>query len=346
MLFKRAENFQAYLKGAFYGNAGSGKTYTTSLVAIGIAKHESNGKRKPVMFLDTEAGSDFIIPLFKKNEVELQVAKTRAFKDLLEAVKIAEKEASVLIIDSQTHFWEEIQKAYKKAVGRKRLMIGDWGEVKAKWNEFTTAYLNSKVHIILCGRARDILDWETGEDDRKELVKKGTMMATEKNLAYEPSLMVEMVREFIDREDKRLEGRAWNHTGYVVKDRSGILEGKKIINPTFADVKPFFDYLNIGGKHVGVDTERESSEIFKDDEGRDVAFTKKTKAILMEELSGAFQIWIPGQGKEEKQKRASLSQEIFGTTSFLAIENLSIKEIKEGLKTLNKKLQEKEDAKS
>jgi len=344
MLFKRAENLQAYLKGALYGNAGSGKTYTASLLAIGISKHESNGKRKPVMFLDTETGSDFVIPLFKKNEVELQVAKTRAFKDLLEAVRVAEKEASVLIIDSQTHYWEEIQKAYKKAVGRKRLTIGDWGEVKAKWSEFTNLYLNSRVHIILCGRARDILDWETGEDDRKELVKKGTMMATEKNLAYEPSLMVEMCREFIDREDKRLEGRAWNHTGYVVKDRSGILEGKSFVNPTFNDIKPFFDYLNIGGKHLGVYTDRESSEIFKDEEGRDVAWTKKTKAILMEEIKGAFDIWLPGQGKEEKQKKATLSKEVFGTTSFLAIENLSIKEIKEGMDKLNQKLQEKKDA--
>ena len=346
MLFKTADNCQAYMKAAFYGGAGAGKSYTSSLVAIGIAKHESNGKSKPVFFLDTETGSDFLIPLYKKNEVELKVSKTRAFKDLLEAVKIAEKEASVLIIDSQTHFWTEIQNAYKKAVGRKRLTIGDWGEVKGKWNEFTDLFLNSRVHIILAGRARDILDWQIGEDDRKELVKSGTQMATEKNLAYEPSLMVEMVREFIDREDKRLEGRAWNHSGFVVKDRSGILEGKKFINPTFNDIKPFFDYLNIGGKHIGVDTERESSAIFKDDEGRDVAFTKKTKAILMEEIKGMYDMFMPGMGKEEKQKKAELNKEMFGTTSFLAIENLSIKEIKEGMKKLNIKLGEKKNATS
>jgi len=336
-MFKPATNLQAFMKAALFGGAGSGKTYTSSLIAIGIVKYLIEilkQKNKPVYMVDTETGSDFVIPLFKKNGIDLETWKTRAFKDLLESVKIAEENASVLLIDSQTHFWEEIQSAYKKAVGRKRILISDWGLLKEKWNQFTTLFLNSKVHIILCGRAKDILEWETADDDSKNLVKTGTTIATEKNLAYEPSLMIEMIREYIPREDKRLEGRAWDHAAYVVKDRSGILEGKKFINPGFKEIKPFFDYLNVGGEHFAVDTKSESSQIFKDEEERDYNFIRKQKAILMEEIKGVFDINIPGQGKEEKQKKAALSDKIFGTTSFIAIESLDLNVIKKGVSDL------------
>ncbi|MDK1063146.1 ATP-binding protein [Cronobacter sakazakii] len=89
------------------GFAGDGKTYTASELAIGLVllmrqRGLAMGD-KPVMFLDTETGSDWVKPRFDAENIELYTAKTRAFVDLLAAVNEAEQSGSVLIIDSISH---------------------------------------------------------------------------------------------------------------------------------------------------------------------------------------------------------------------------------------------------
>ena len=70
---------QAYLKMGIYGNAGSGKTYTASQVARGLALYlkEKTGKQPPVAFLDTETGSTWVEPLFKEHGVDFGTKKAR-----------------------------------------------------------------------------------------------------------------------------------------------------------------------------------------------------------------------------------------------------------------------------
>ena len=88
-IFKKAENQQAYLKAGILGFPGSGKTFTAAHLALGIAKKVGN--KKPVVFLDTEAGSDYLIPVFEKAGIELLTNKSRAFLDLLAGVREAEQ---------------------------------------------------------------------------------------------------------------------------------------------------------------------------------------------------------------------------------------------------------------
>src|SRR6185503_10075486 len=57
----------------------------------------------------------------------------------------------------------------------------------------TDFYLNSKLHIIICGRAGFDYDYEENEEtQRKELIKTGIKMKTEGEFGFEPSLLVEM----------------------------------------------------------------------------------------------------------------------------------------------------------
>ena len=111
-LFKPAEPEVAYLKMGIYGGQGSGKTRTATEVAIGLFKHTK--AKKPVYFLDSETGSDYVRPIFAKHKVPFHNAKSRAFSDLLIAMDEAEREASVFICDSVTHFWDELIESYKK----------------------------------------------------------------------------------------------------------------------------------------------------------------------------------------------------------------------------------------
>ena len=105
-IFNKAQNQMAFLKCGIQGMAGSGKSFTATKIATGLHKYIK--ATKPVYFLDTETGSDFLIKEFEKENVPLFVAKTRAFTDLVYSVDEAEKEAEILIIDSITHFWCEL----------------------------------------------------------------------------------------------------------------------------------------------------------------------------------------------------------------------------------------------
>ncbi|MDD3690319.1 MAG: hypothetical protein PHI81_09845, partial [Synergistaceae bacterium] len=78
-------NTKPYFKAAFEGFAGSGKTYTASLVAIGI--HKRIKSTKPVIIFDTEKASKFLKNIFQENGIELLVREARSLADLKETMR-------------------------------------------------------------------------------------------------------------------------------------------------------------------------------------------------------------------------------------------------------------------
>ena len=60
-LLKKAKPEMAYLKAGIYGEAGSGKTFTSTLIAIGLHGHIKSDK--PVAFLDTVSISINLHPI-------------------------------------------------------------------------------------------------------------------------------------------------------------------------------------------------------------------------------------------------------------------------------------------
>ena len=138
-LFKPAKNESAFLKLGLMGGTGSGKTYTACLVACGVVEMARERKLpyagKPVMFVDSENGSDYVADVFADADIELMVAKTKSFSDLCTAIREAEREASFLVIDSVSAYWEEWKSTYQKQKGRSRLQFEDFAAIKTKWRE-------------------------------------------------------------------------------------------------------------------------------------------------------------------------------------------------------------------
>jgi AAA domain len=326
-LFKPAENTMAYFKAGFMGEAGSGKTHTATLTAIGLVQHlrklKIKGSEKPVYFLDTEQGSAWVKPMFDDAGIELRVAKTRAFKDLVAAVKEAEANGSVLLIDSISHFWEDLQNSYMRRRSEQlkrpynRLEFQDWGILKRMWREFSDLYVNSSLHCILCGRLAFEYEQETNEQGRKEINKSGVKMAAEKGLGYEPNMLVWMERR-TDLASKHVE-----RTAIVLKDRSQRLDGEQFPNPTFATFLPHIDFLTLGGRHEGVDTSRTSEDMIPDD---DVPLADRKhikREIVVEELDALLaEHGLAGTATDVKQKRAALIKKHFKATSRAEIEKL------------------------
>ncbi len=338
-MFKEAKNLQAYLKMGLMGFAGSGKTWTSGLIAIGIYHRlkQKNKDVKPVYFMDTETGSDFLVPMFKDEEIPFFATKTLAFSDLLKGVKIAEKEASVLIIDSVSHFWKDLIDSYLKKKGRERLYFPDWGPLKKWWGEFTDIYLNSKIHIIICGRAAYTYAFFEDQDGAKQLETTGTKMKAETEFGYEPSLLVEMVRE--KKKSDRIEAQLWDHKAYILKDRTSLLEGKTFINPDFKSFEPVFDYLNIGGEHVGVEKSDETVKLFKKNTNENWEWIKKQKDIILEEIQGELVNIYPSQGVADKKAKQEMLFNAFMTRSWTKICDKRLEELQEGLLWIKEKLE-------
>jgi hypothetical protein len=331
-MLKKAENKMAYAKVGLYGEAGSGKTYTAAQIAIGL--HQFAKLDKPVGMFDTEPAASFIIPYFKKAGIEFLVYdESRALKDLMAFMDEAEAACSVVIIDSITHVWRDTQESYLKRINQTRkdqnkrplasLEFQHWRPIKSAWADFTDRYLSSKVHCIVCGRAGSVYEYQENDNGKKELITVGTKMATEKEMGYEPSLLIEMIKAF--------EGGKLVNQAFVEKDRADLLNGKLIDRPDFNKLRSHFEFLNLGGQHFGSMHEKDSTEMFNEEGDDNWTYEKRQREIWGEEIKSLLiEHGLDGSSQEVKQRRVKLLKDVFGTGSWTAIESRQSEKIKEG----------------
>jgi hypothetical protein len=288
----------------------------------------------PVMFLDTETGSDWVAPKFAEHNIELFTAKTRAFKNLIPAVKEAENSGSILIIDSISHFWRELTESYAEKKGRKYgLQFQDWGWLKQQWGLFTDIFVNSQAHIIMCGRAGYEYDFFEQEGGKKELEKTGIKMKAETETGYEPSILV-LMEKHMDMETKTT-----YRTASVLKDRADLIDSCVFRNPTFEDFLPHITFLNLGGKQLGVDTAENSKDMVSPDGKSEWQLKKEQKDIVLDEIQCLLTKFYPSTTKEDKQKKADYVEEYFGSRSWKRIETYSLESLKDGYNRLHLQLE-------
>lgn len=327
-LFKDIES-PTHLKAGIFGFAGSGKTFTSALLAIGLWKklNALNGYNKPVFFVDSETGSSYIKTLFNKANVPVQGIKTRAFVTLMAAMREAIAGDHILLIDSISHFWQEIMRAYLKKNNLTRLRLRDFVPLKEEWSAFPTLYLNSPIHIIMAGRAG--YDWgeenDDEEDGKKKLVKTGTKMKAEGDLGYEPTLLIEMEHVHADSSI----GSSFINRAFVIKDKFDVLKGKSFDMPRFEDFAPHIDMLAIGGVPPTIDTETSSSDMMISHNG--ISKRLKERDILIEELWENLPLHFNIRTDIGKAEGAKFLQETFGMLSKTGIEGLSNEVIQAGL---------------
>ncbi|MGE0799894.1 MAG: AAA family ATPase [Lautropia sp.] len=328
-LFAQATNTQAYLKAGIMGFAGDGKTYTATEIAIGLVElmraRKLEAGDKPVMFLDTETGSDWVKPRFDAINIPLFTAKTRAFVDLLSAIREAEASGSLLIIDSISHFWRNLTEEYAERKNRRNgLKFEDWAWLKSEWGKFTDLFVNSKCHIIMCGRAGYEYDFFENENGKKELEKTGVKMKAETETGYEPSILILMQKH----QDEAKDGtrRIWRRAT-VLKDRSTRIDGHTFDNPTFRHFLPHIEFLNLGGIHVGVDTTRNSSELFADDGEPRWQKERRAKEIALDEIAEVLSKHFPGSTTDAKKSKADALESVFASRSWERIKTFDFETV-------------------
>ena len=331
---------QGYLKAGFLGMAGSGKTRTSVELACGIRDYlKLDG---PVAMYDTEGGSEYIAALVQQRTGKALLGhRSRSLADLIAMTRECEEQGvSALIVDSITHVWREVGEAYLKqtndALARKnkpkkiRMEFQDWAQIKAKWAEWPDLYLNSKLHIIICGRAGFEWDFETREDGTKELIKTGTKMKVESEFGFEPSLLVEM-EKFQIRDGENKLTKAFVRKATVLKDRFDVIDGNSADNPTFEFFQPHVALLTPGA-HAPVDVVP-NTDLGVDSSAEDAyQRERRDRVILCERVQAAMLERWPGQTAADKKAKVDALKAAFGTTSWTEVETRrSAAQLREGL---------------
>jgi hypothetical protein len=347
-LLKPAVVEQSAAKVGVFGRQGSGKTTTAALIAIGLSK--TYHKNAPVAFLDTENGSDYLVPIFEAEGVQLLVVKSRSFKDMRGALTEAEQAGCcAYLVDSYTHPWQELTQTFKEKSKRKKLEFHHMDALKTLWRGWTDQFLNSPLHCIVSGRLG--FEWGEGEDGDgdSKLIKLGTKMKGETEAGYEPSLLIEM--EAVQESDARLKANRQKrgtivHHCYVLKDRWRALNGRtfafKDINQykpgdykkVYDAFAPHWSKLAIGTTQRAVDPSRTSETMLGSDGETEFQRRAKRVQIALEEVKEiASSIW-PGQDAASKKARQHVLEGLFGTLSWTAVEGKPLGELEDAVVVL------------
>lgn len=321
-------NTKPFFKAAFQGFAGSGKTYTAALVAIGL--HKRIGSKKPVIVFDTEESAKFLKPLFSKNGIEALVKASRSLADLKTTFEAMRQGAGdILIIDSISHIWENFLDSYKQKVRRTSLEFRDWGVIKPSWKaEFSDPFVRDPYHVLMTGRAGYEYENEKNEETgKREIYKSGVKMKVEGETAYEPDMLVMMERfeEILTKDDKKV----WREAT-ILKDRADIIDGKTIKNPSYDDFAPSVEAMLANPVSIapGAEVEANAGILFKTEEEKFEWRRERDKAL--EELEALLVSVAPGQTSNEKKFKVDELMAVFGTASWTAISGLKPDEIREG----------------
>lgn len=323
--FAPLENTKPYLKLAFEGFAGSGKTYTMAELAIGL--HKRIGSTKPIVVFDTEEAAKFLQPIFKEAGIQALHKRSRSLADLKETMRrCRDGAAEILMIDSISHVWENFVEAYKRKKNRDRLQFEDWGFIKPEWKrDFSEPFVRDPYHTLMTGRAGYEYEDEKDENGKRQIYKSGIKMKVEGETAYEPDLLVLMQRfEEVLTDEKRV----WREAT-IIKDRSTRIDGKTFRNPTFANFLPAIDRILEAPVRGTAPIEADAGTLFTTEE--DKRAWLRERDIALEEIQGYLVSVFPGQSAAEKKGRMDSFEFAFGTRSWKAIEQKRPDELRAGL---------------
>lgn len=312
-----------FIKASFGGFQGAGKTRTAFEFIVGAYKQMKLSK--PILILDNEKGSRFLIPSFKKNKIDAFAKETTSLKDVQEAFKFLQSgEVSFLFIDSLTKIYYRYIRDYREANHKKFMTLQDWGKILPLWNEeFAEKFVNTEGNIVFTGRGG--FEYEKEDDTKDEngnitekgaFVKSGFKMKIAGETPYETDLNVWMTSDDIYKDGKPVK----EIFAYILKDRSDQINGKIFSMPSYKEFKPVINFIQ--GLPVG-DIAAESAENFIP---TDKVFYEKQlqRKIEVEKISALFDKFGLGdaRSKADKQLKTLIIEKIFGTASQTEIEKL------------------------
>ncbi len=327
-----------FIKASFGGFAGSGKSRTASEFVAGAYKQLEC--TKPIMIIDNEKGSRFLIPFFKKElpGVQVLLKDTTSLADVLQAMEFLNRgEIDFLFIDSLSKVWYNYVQQYKDKNRTTFMQLLDWGKILPAWqSEFSDKFVNINGSIVFTGRGGYTYDKEddtineAGQITKKgAMVKSGVKMKMAGETPFEPDVNIWM------EQDQEISGTGeltvWREA-HVMKDRSGVIDGRVFKNPAYTDFKPIMDFICDlqTGEVNGISDDRNMapSENWEAKDRRD------QREIYLEEIEAVFNALSLGTSVEAKKFKVNILERVFGETSWKAIEKMPIEKLEAGTLTI------------
>lgn len=203
MKLRQSQRKQAKIKMALQGSAGSGKTYSSLLLAKGLL----NGNLSKVAIIDTENGSaDLYAHLGDYNVVSLKPPYTP--QQYVDAIELCEKEGmQVIILDSISHCWDYLLDYHSSLAGNS---FTNWAKIKPLEKLFMDKILQCNAHIIATMRTKQ--DYVLNQKDGKFIPEKVGLKSVQRDgLDYEFTLVFDVDIK---------------HFALSSKDRTGLFMGK------------------------------------------------------------------------------------------------------------------------
>lgn len=184
MQLRTSERKRAKIKMALQGSAGSGKTYSSLLLAQGL----TDGDLSKVAIIDTENGSaDLYAHLGNYNVLSL----TPPFspEKYIEAIEVCEKAGmEVIILDSISQVWEFLLDFHSNLAGNS---FTNWAKVTPRQKAFVDKILQAEAHIIATMRTKQ--DYVLNQKDGKFIPEKVGLKAIQRDgVDYEFTLVFDI----------------------------------------------------------------------------------------------------------------------------------------------------------
>lgn len=223
MQLRPSERKRAKIKMALQGASGTGKTYSSLLLAKGLTK----GDFSKIAIIDTENGSaDLYAHLGNYNVLSLHPPFTP--ENYIKAIEVCENAGmQVIILDSISHCWDELLDFHSKLAGNS---FTNWAKVTPRQKAFVDKILHSNAHIIATMRTKQ--DYVLNQKDGKFVPEKVGLKSVQRDgLDYEFTLVFD-----IDIK----------HFATSSKDRTGLFMGKPDFIISEKTGKEILDWCNAG----------------------------------------------------------------------------------------------------
>jgi hypothetical protein len=223
MQLRQSERKKAKIKMALQGSAGSGKTYSSLLLANGLTKNNLNR----VAVIDTENGSaDLYAHLGQYNVLGLKPPYTP--EKYIEAIEICEKASmEVIIIDSISQCWDELLDFHSKLAGNS---FANWGKVTPRQKAFVDKILQANAHVIATMRTKQ--DYVLNQHDGKYIPEKVGLKAVQRDgVDYEFTLVFDINAK---------------HFAKASKDRTNLFSSKPEFTINSATGKKILEWCSNG----------------------------------------------------------------------------------------------------
>ena len=316
-----------FIKASFGGFAGSGKSRTASELIKGIYKDLKIDS--PLLIIDNEKGSRFLVKFFESAGIKTYVKETVQIGDVLQAFDLLNSgEIGFLFVDSLSKVWYQYVRDYKALNKKVFMTLQDWGKILPAWQEtFSDRFVDLSGNCVFTGRGGYTYDMEVNEETKKkEFSKSGVKMKLAGETPFEPDINV-----WMELEQEMKDGKAivWREA-QIMKDRSGLIDGKTFKNPTYKDFQPVVKYLlKIPTGDVAGET---NTTNLSPAENYDYINRKQEKEKLLDEIKGVFDLHGLGGtlGKELKQLKVAIINKVFGATSMERIQEYDNQVLAEG----------------